>query len=86
MTADEFATWMKSHKCEKNHDGLAGSMECKGMLNIFRRFETLHQLRYSGYLGDGDSKSHSAVANAEPPIYDNCAITKLECCGHANGS
>ena len=81
MTADEFATWVKSHECENNHDGSAGSMECKGMLNIFHRSETLHQLSYSGYLGDGDSKSHSAVANAEPPIY-NCAITKLECCGH----
>ena len=32
--------------------------------------------------GDGDSKSYSCVKNAQPPVYDNTDITKLECCGH----
>ena len=41
-----------------------------------------HNLKYSGYLGDGDSKSFSAVANVDPPVYTDVEIVKLECCGH----
>ena len=43
----------------------------------------LRKLQYTGYLGDGDSKSYNSVASAQPPIYgNNIGIHKLECCGH----
>ena len=47
------------------------------MLRIFRRSEDKHDLRYTGYLRDGDSKSFSTVANAEPPVYTGVEIRKL---------
>ena len=82
----EFEQWHKTHTqkklCEKNHTGSAGSMEPAGTETIFRRSVTKHGLRYMQYLGDGDSKSYSRVKNAQPPVYDNTDITKLECCGH----
>ena len=66
----------------KNHEGSAGDMESAGMVNIFRRSEATRKLSYTGYLGDGDSKSYQTVARATPPIYKNKNIIKLACCGH----
>ena len=85
MDNAQFAAWFASHKpaCSKNHEGSAGQMEPAGMLTIFRRSEELHQLRYRGYLGDGDSKSFATVSKAAPPVYGtDCQVEKLECCGH----
>ena len=36
-------------------------MEPEGALRMFKRSETLHNLRYTELYGDGDSKSHSQV-------------------------
>ncbi|XP_059166973.1 uncharacterized protein LOC131949201 [Physella acuta] len=81
---DEFAKWLEGHKhlCKKNHDGSAGAMEPAGLKKIFRRSEQLYNLKYTNYLGDGDSKSYKQIAEAVPPIYEGTSITKLECCGH----
>jgi hypothetical protein len=57
-------------------------MEPAGALEIFKRSEQLHGLRYVSFLGDGDSKSYTSVSNAEPPVYNDVDILKLECCGH----
>ncbi|KAI0243324.1 hypothetical protein LSAT2_015918 [Lamellibrachia satsuma] len=71
LSEAEFNAWYENHKgrCQKNHDGSAGAMEPDGMLKIFRRSEEKHGLVYTGYLGDGDSKSYHTVASADPPIY-----------------
>ena len=84
LSEAELNTWFETHKdqCQRNHEGSAGSMEPQGMLNSFRRSEEKHELAYEGYLGDGDSKSYHTVANADPPIYPDIEIKKLECCGH----
>ncbi|CAG5121444.1 unnamed protein product [Candidula unifasciata] len=83
-TEAEFQAWKLSHaqNCDKNHSGSAGSMEPTGALEMFRRSEQLYGLRYASFLGDGDSKSYTSVANAEPPVYTDVDIAKLECCGH----
>ncbi|CAH8615686.1 unnamed protein product [Dicrocoelium dendriticum] len=83
-TETEFQAWKCSHvqDCDKNHSGSAGSMEPAGALEIFRRSEQLHGLHYVSFLGDGDSKSYASVSNAEPPVYNDVNISKLECCGH----
>ena len=36
------------------------------MSKIFARSELIHGLKYTGYLGDGDSKSYNTVAKALP--------------------
>ena len=56
------------------------------MLRIFKRSEEKHNIKYSGYLGDGDSKSFSTVSKADPPVYDDVNRVKLEYCGHIQKS
>ena len=51
----------------KNHNAV--QMEPDGMMHAFRRSEQQCHLKYTGYLGDGESKSYSAVAHADPPVY-----------------
>jgi len=80
---EAYQTWYEDHKkkCSKNHEGTSGAMEPQGMLKIFRRSQERYGLKYTKYLGDGDSKSFHAVSSATPPVYDE-PIEKLECCGH----
>ena len=68
--------------CDKNHDGSAAAMEPAGAVNIFRRSEQRHGLRYIHFLGDGDSKTYiySTLKNSE--MYEGVQIENLECCGH----
>lgn len=84
MSDEELKEWMARHQsdCTSNHDGSAGSMEPKGALAIFRRSEETHGLRYTSFLGDGDSKSFKMVSEAVPPVYNENEIKKLECVGH----
>ena len=78
----EWTTVHRENGCMKNHDGSAGMMEPVGMMNIFQRSVSKHGLKYSGFLGDGDSKSFKHVSTADPPVYDDVSIEKYECCGH----
>ena len=80
----EFEQWYATQKanCSKNHDGSAGAMEPAGVKAVYERSEMSHALQYTGYLGDGDSKSFSKIAAADPPVYPGKSISKLECCGH----
>ena len=70
------AQHMRKRKCEQNHHGSAGAMEPAGTVTTFRRSEELYNLRYSGFLGDGDSKACSSVKNADPPVYNNVDISE----------
>jgi hypothetical protein len=83
LSEEEFKEWVKEDhgaQCAKNYEGSAGSMEPVGILRIFSRSEEQYNLQYTGYLGDGDSKSYSNVRDAD--IYAGKDIVKLECCGH----
>ena len=54
-------------------------MEKTGAVNIFQRSIDKHNLRYTSFYGDGDSKSYSAVKDiygSEKPA------SKYECIGH----
>lgn len=57
-------------------------MRSHGMMIGFRRSEQLHKLQYTGYLGDGDSKSHGKIASADAPVYQGKTVANLECTGH----
>ncbi|GFW06127.1 uncharacterized protein TNCV_4479181 [Trichonephila clavipes] len=67
--------------CKKNFNGYSGRMEVDGALSIFQRSVQRYDVRYTKYLGDGDSKAFDNIVKNE--VYgDNCTITKLECIGH----
>lgn len=70
-----------STDCSVNHQGAPGGMESAGALAIFRRSNELHGLRYTEYLGDGDSKAYKTVAD-EGVYGPGVQISKLECTGH----
>ncbi|GFT76469.1 uncharacterized protein TNCV_3022461 [Trichonephila clavipes] len=61
--------------------GSAGKMEVDGMLRIFNRSEKLHNLKYSNYIGDGDTKTFNALSENKP-YGDDHLIQKIECVGH----
>ena len=71
--------WQRLCSLSDNLNGSAGSMECEGILHTLCHTESLQQLRYTGYLGDDDSKSHSAFPMLTL-LYINCMISK--CRGH----
>ncbi|GFT99422.1 uncharacterized protein TNCV_3238821 [Trichonephila clavipes] len=56
-------------------------MEVDGMLRIFNRSEKLHNLKYSNYIGDGDTKTFNALSENKP-YGDDYLIQKIECAGH----
>ncbi|GFT47624.1 transposable element Tc1 transposase [Trichonephila clavipes] len=56
-------------------------MEVDGMLRIFNRSEKLHNLKYSNYIGDGDTKTINALSENKP-YGDDYLIQKIECVGH----
>ncbi|GFU94003.1 hypothetical protein TNCV_1202811 [Trichonephila clavipes] len=72
---------------KKNYSGSAGKMEVDGMLRIFNRSEKLHNLKYSNYIGDGDTKTFNALSENKP-YGDDHLIQKIECarpCAKENG-
>lgn len=75
----EYELWKMEHNCMSNHTGSSGSMEPAGAVRMFQRSMEKHQLRYTQYLGDGDSSSYKAVLDSQP---NDCDIEKLECVGH----
>ena len=55
-------------------------MEVAGAVEMFKRSIPFHKLRYSGYIGDGDTKANQCVIDAA-----HCGdheIVKLEYIGH----
>ncbi|GFX65831.1 uncharacterized protein TNCV_2043641 [Trichonephila clavipes] len=79
----KYNKWQRAHKisCRKNYSGSAGKMEVDGMLRIFNRSEKLHNLKYSNYIGDGDTKTFNALSENKP-YGDDHLIQKTECVGH----
>lgn len=78
----KYEEWLKNHieMCSANHIGSAGKMESDGIIEIFQRSLKLYNVVYAYYIGDGDSKTFSAILKAS--IYDNIIPKKLECVGH----
>lgn len=78
---DGYERWRLKHLCKVNHKGSAGAMEAIGATRMFLRSEDNRQLRYTQYLGDGDSASFKKVMELKP-YGDEIKIEKLECVGH----
>ena len=75
-----YEIWRNNDSCSINHAGSAGAMEASGAITMFKRSVDSYKLRYTGYIGDGDTKAHQSVVNAKP--YGDVEIQKLECIGH----
>ena len=63
-----------------NHVGSAGSMVVSGLKECFMTSVEINKLRYTNYIGHGDSKSYNDVFQADP--YEGIGVNKLECIGH----
>lgn len=74
-------------KNTKNHDtgceafaSNSGAMEVEGAKQIYSR-SLERKVRYTNFLGDGDSRAFAAVQEMKP-YGDGIDIQKLECVGH----
>eukprot|EP00112_Aurelia_sp_Birch-Aquarium-sp1_P015936 Seg357.6 transcript_id=Seg357.6/GoldUCD/mRNA.D3Y31 product="hypothetical protein" protein_id=Seg357.6/GoldUCD/D3Y31 len=78
----EFDLWWEGHQheCQANFFGSSGKMDPAGCVAIFSRSIEKHSLRYTEFLGDGDSKAQTQLKNER--VYGDREITKLECVGH----
>lgn len=79
----DFDIWYESdHKndCSINYEGSSGGMEVQGIISIFQNSLTLHNAKYSHYIGDGDSKTFTNLLDAKP--YGDFIVKKLECVLH----
>ena len=79
----EYMNWYRKHNpvCPKNHKGSAASMETQGAEEIFGRSIEKYNLRYTTFIGDGDSKAYSNVQK----IYgEENEVRKLDCVGRVH--
>ena len=78
-------SWKTQHKnkCMINHEGSSGAMEKEGAITMFTRSIDKHNMRYTVYVGDGDTSSFGAVKNAvQAKFGDTYPIEKEDCIGH----
>ena len=72
--------WKAQHVYAINHTGNAGAMGVVDNPKMSGRSVTLHGLRYTFYIGDGDTKSFVQIYKIDP--YPGHTTTKGECVGH----
>ena len=69
-----------SHQCPLNHEGSSGSMEAAIIKVCFELSEEKYTLRYTGFVGDGDTNTYKSETEYKP--YGDVQIYKLECVSH----
>jgi len=79
----EYDAWYEEHKehCTANHTGSAGKMEVDGVLEMFSRSISLHNVYYKNYIGDGDTKTFKNLKDASP-YGEDLEVNKMECVLH----
>lgn len=75
-----YAEWKATHSCQKNTSCKAGQMEVEAAKVLFQRSLSLHGLRYTTMLCDGDSRSFNAIEEAK--VYGFIPVTKEDCTNH----
>ena len=81
----EYNTWFDKHKheCSVNHSKSSESMETEAAITTFMRSIEKHNLKYTTYVGDGDSSSFGEVAEALFNKYGSeYHSVKENCIGH----
>ena len=81
---DSYQQWYESHKpnCHKNFSGSSQAMEPEAARIIWNRSGGKHNLCYSTFIGDGDSKSYQKVFSMDP--HPLVPIHKEECLAHVS--
>lgn len=79
----EYIDWYENHtdECSWNHEGSAGKMEVDSVIEMFERSWEYYGIRYTVYIGDGDSKTFIAILRKNP-YADEFQVIKCECIGH----
>ena len=79
----KYRRWRASHgnACTQNHDGSSGALEKDIVRDLFCSSEDKYNLRFTRFIGDGDSKSFRTVQDAQPYGSD-IPVEKIECVGH----
>lgn len=72
----KYEEWLETHadKYQANHEGSSGLMEINAVCEMFQRSESLHNLKYTSYIEDGDSKPYTGIVNSSP--YGNSIVQK----------
>ena len=79
MQPDAYEEFVTAHNCSINHTGSSGAMEAAGLVDCFKSSIQNRGLRYTNFIGDGDSKSYlEIVAN---DLYSGVTVQRLECVG-----
>ena len=84
-SSPEYQLWYENHKqhCEINHFRSSGEMEAIGASELFLRSIETRSLRYTQFVGDGDSSSFGKVKVAlEQKFGDKYPVETEECVGH----
>ena len=68
------------HKCFRNWEGSSSAMESDIIVEGFKISEEKHGIRYTSFIGDGDSSVYSSLVKALEWGY---SITKIECANHS---
>lgn len=80
-----YEKWFAEHDpiCSVNYDGSPQAMETQLGIYLWERSVELHDLRYTGYLGDGDT--HTCDAINQKAIYGpDITVTKVDCINHVS--
>lgn len=64
----------KGSKKNPNHEGSAAKIEVNGIIEMFKRSEEKYGVKYSHYIGDGDTKTFKNLLEKNP--YENDPIIK----------
>ena len=78
-----YLDWYRKHLpiCRKNYNGSSASMEAQGAVDIFGRSVEKHNLRYTTFIGDGDSKAYFLVKDMYGEDHE---VKKIDCVGHVH--
>ncbi|XP_025263572.1 uncharacterized protein LOC112637650 [Camponotus floridanus] len=76
---EKYKEWIETHEneCQANHEG---KMEVDAVIEMFQRSNSLHNLKYANYVGNGDSKIFKGIMDSEP--YADLTVMKKECIDH----
>lgn len=82
-TSDIYRKWRQKHadECTNTHAGSSGNMEPTIAKQIFHRSVESYSLRYTRFIGDGDTNSFKQVFDSAP-YGQKYPVEKIECVGH----
>ena len=83
--SNAYKTWFEEHKneCLINHKGSSGNMETSGAVDLFSENMSKRGLKYTKFVGDGDSSCYGSVAEAMEQKFGLAyPVAKEECMGH----